>query len=81
MIFSLAPVAQLDRASGYEPEGRVFESLRAHHLRAPHQLDGRVKAIAWRMTPGRINKRSYLDFMPSAVGPNCGVAASAGVLR
>src|SRR6185312_16808397 len=27
----VAPVAQLDRASGYEPEGRVFESLRAHH--------------------------------------------------
>src|ERR1035438_6397153 len=26
-----APVAQLDRASGYEPEGRVFESPRAHH--------------------------------------------------
>src|ERR1022692_2371294 len=37
-----APLAQLDRASGYEPEGREFESLRAHHssflnsfLRAP----------------------------------------------
>jgi len=29
-IFS-APVAQLDRASGYEPEGREFDSLRAHH--------------------------------------------------
>ena len=28
-----APVAQLDRASGYEPEGREFDSLRAHHLR------------------------------------------------
>ena len=27
-----APVAQLDRASGYEPEGRVFESLRAHQI-------------------------------------------------
>jgi hypothetical protein len=27
-----APLAQLDRASGYEPEGREFESLRAHHL-------------------------------------------------
>ena len=27
----LAPLAQLDRASGYEPEGREFESLRAHH--------------------------------------------------
>ena len=24
-----APVAQLDRVSGYEPEGRAFESLRA----------------------------------------------------
>ncbi len=26
-----APVAQLDRVSGYEPEGRAFESLRARH--------------------------------------------------
>ena len=29
---TIAPLAQLDRASGYEPEGREFESLRAHHL-------------------------------------------------
>ena len=30
MIFDLfAPVAQLDRVSGYEPEGRGFESLLA----------------------------------------------------
>jgi hypothetical protein len=40
--FSLdgAPVAQLDRASGYEPEGREFESLRAHHsnLHRYHKL-------------------------------------------
>src|SRR6188768_2374290 len=28
----LAPLAQLDRASGYEPGGRTFESCRAHHL-------------------------------------------------
>src|SRR5271170_4911963 len=27
-----APVAQLDRAPGYEPGGREFESLRAHHI-------------------------------------------------
>ena len=27
-----APVAQLDRALGYELRGREFESLRAHHL-------------------------------------------------
>ena len=32
-LLSQAPVAQLDRASGYEPEGRVFESRRAHHER------------------------------------------------
>ena len=31
ILLFVAPVAQLDRASGYEPEGRVFESLRAHH--------------------------------------------------
>ena len=28
-----ALVAQLDRATGYEPVGREFESLRAHHSR------------------------------------------------
>ena len=27
-----APLAQLDRASGYEPGGRRFESCKAHHL-------------------------------------------------
>ena len=27
-----APVAQLDRVSGYELEGREFESLRAHQI-------------------------------------------------
>ena len=31
-IKSNAPVAQLDRVLGYEPRGREFESLRAHHL-------------------------------------------------
>ena len=32
LLSPCAPVAQLDRASGYEPEGREFESLRAHHF-------------------------------------------------
>jgi len=27
-----APLAQLDRASGFEPDGWRFESVRAHHL-------------------------------------------------
>ena len=31
VLATIAPVAQLDRASGYEPGGREFESLRAHH--------------------------------------------------
>ncbi len=30
--FYHAPVAQLDRASAFEAEGREFESLRARHL-------------------------------------------------
>jgi hypothetical protein len=30
--FLRGPVAQLDRANGYEPLGREFESLRAHHF-------------------------------------------------
>ena len=30
MCVSHAPVAQLDRVSGYEPEGRGFESLPAY---------------------------------------------------
>ena len=35
--FYPAPVAQLDRVPGYEPGGREFESLRAHHLRQKSQ--------------------------------------------
>ena len=31
ILFLSAPVAQLDRVSGYEPEGRGFESCLAHH--------------------------------------------------
>ena len=30
MFLKYAPVAQLDRVSGYEPEGRGFESLLAY---------------------------------------------------
>jgi hypothetical protein len=35
ILCAVAPVAQLDRASGYEPEGRQFESVRAHHRTVP----------------------------------------------
>ena len=30
-MFGNDSVAQLDRAFGYEPKGRVFESLQGHH--------------------------------------------------
>ena len=35
-----ALVAQLDRVSGYEPEGRGFESLPAHHIKKPALIAG-----------------------------------------
>jgi hypothetical protein len=35
-----APVAQLDRASGFEPEGWEFKSLRARHFLAQFILNG-----------------------------------------
>ena len=38
---SCAPVAQLDRAPGYEPGGREFESLRAHQFNELNQCIGR----------------------------------------
>jgi hypothetical protein len=40
-----APVAQLDRASGYEPEGREFESPRAHHT-FKHLQSNQAMALA-----------------------------------
>jgi hypothetical protein len=40
-----APVAQLDRASDYESEGRTFESFRARHSTISHDI-----VAAWRAT-------------------------------
>ena len=41
----IAPLAQLDRAFGYGPEGRGFESLRARHVgakSAPRKIPVRI---------------------------------------
>ena len=45
-----APVAQLDRVSGYEPEGRAFESLRARQseLNIEHFGQSRIGLFAFR---------------------------------
>ena len=43
-INRVAPVAQLDRVSGFEPEGCRFESCRARHFMRPSQCDGKSSA-------------------------------------
>lgn len=58
-----APVAQLDRASDYESEGRTFESFRARHFRS---------------TPGRAgishHFASFAALFPALVGGRWNVA-------
>ena len=37
-----APLAQLDRASGYGPEGRGFESLRAYQVSLTNEMQAKI---------------------------------------
>ena len=39
-VSASAPLAQLDRASGYGPEGQEFESLRVRHYMPLHKVRG-----------------------------------------
>jgi hypothetical protein len=56
-----APVAQLDRASGFEPEGREFESLRARHFLFVLAIDV-VPHYNQRMMEGPVNLlRALID--------------------
>jgi hypothetical protein len=41
--YPFAPVAQLDRAPGYEPGGREFESLRAHQFCEDYPVCGGLR--------------------------------------
>ena len=45
----MAPVAQLDRAPGFEPVGRRFESCRARHDDENNE-SGRVAQLAEQLT-------------------------------
>ena len=47
VLFHQALVAQLDRATGYEPVGREFESLRAHHSRAKAYEDNLISLFSY----------------------------------
>ena len=46
MRLSCALVAQLDRASGYEPEGRGFDSLPARHYVEHARNDRRAEEVS-----------------------------------
>src|ERR1700730_5303179 len=62
-----APVAQLDRAPGYEPGGRELESLRAHHnFPCPRTLRRFLQFDVVIRTPGR--KKAEFDNPASAPG-------------
>ena len=52
---SRAPVAQLDRVSGYEPEGREFESLRARQLNQSLMCGHRVHTLVLSTTESPVN--------------------------
>ena len=55
--FRIAPLAQLDRASDYESEGREFESLRAHHKPlSPQGCNGCNNLTNLSQTPGGVSK-------------------------
>src|ERR1700730_2921102 len=62
-----APVAQLDRASAFEAEGRGFESLRARHLLLKNQLVGEATSAVF-LLPS-----AFLGPKPSStLGRACG---------
>src|ERR1700735_5258612 len=62
----IAPVAQLDRANGYEPLGREFESLRAHHSCLQLRSFGRGHPLAFARAYSV--KGKFLRGTPSAYG-------------
>jgi hypothetical protein len=67
-LIVFAPVAQLDRAPGYEPGGREFESLRAHHkywVRA-QSADKSCSTVSIRLPPDNKVVRQ-LRLMPKLI--------------
>src|SRR5215475_15557103 len=62
--YCIAPLAQLDRASGYEPEGREFESLRARHF---FSMFTRVSEVRRESSRAR-SPLGFTSVLPSAAG-------------
>ena len=78
LIALIAPLAQLDRASDYESEGREFESLRARHSlaashpeifrelrRASRDLSGQADLVL--VSQRRLIPKDASDFLPQFV--------------
>ena len=74
-----APVAQLDRASDYESEGRTFESFRARHSTLEHAvLDKKAHILDKKAPFPRGPFRGYAaDLRPRVRGG--AISASAGM--
>src|SRR5262249_61652069 len=53
-LSAIAPLAQLDRASDYESEGRGFDSLRAHHHLARTGGSGVEASVKFRSSFGQV---------------------------
>src|SRR5713226_4392551 len=80
---SIAPLAQLDRASGYEPEGREFESLRAHHSfnSLGHPLPGALCLLSENCPQNPNRDKCSSPWRPSrlhSLSPRRGTAESPG---
>ena len=73
----IAPLAQLDRASGYEPEGREFESLRAHHLSITYEPAG---VDSTEPSPPLSPKVPCAASRPRSPGPSSRTPACVGAL-
>src|SRR3954466_6117331 len=67
-----APVAQLDRASDYESEGRTFESFRARHFGTDCRLVTRTEAIL----PRSSFQLGEISLVQILLGPRIEVAAA-----
>src|SRR5437899_9521617 len=90
---SRAPVAQLDRASGFEPAGRRFKSCRAHHLLLRAFPDITTASYGTAAPKSKIGRCTEMDriepldcavhWPPSLCGPRSAPPAKrqAGVLR
>ena len=81
-----APVAQLDRASGYGPEGRGFESLQARDDEAIEGFvevvdSGPTSRLVTNTNPISVNAEASSTTVPkrwSSSRPNNGVKSSTG---